>query len=124
MTRLIVLLAAVLVLVTGAADAADAAELIMFETDGCPFCIRWHKEIGPIYPKTPEGRVLPLRRARLGALPPDLKRIKNLRYAPTFVAVECGRELGRIVGYQGEDFFWGELTVIIKSISAKARPAC
>jgi hypothetical protein len=32
-----------------------------------------------------------------------------VRFTPTFVLVQDGRELGRIEGYPGEDFFWGLL---------------
>ncbi len=121
MTRLLAVLAAVLALGAG---TARAAELVMFETDGCPFCVRWHREIGPVYSKTEEGRLLPLRRVSLRSPPPDLKRLKNLRYAPTFVVVECGRELGRILGYGGDEFFWGELSTIVQSMKGRPRRAC
>ena len=33
-----------------------AADLVMVEEPGCPWCARWTAEIGPIYPKTAEGR--------------------------------------------------------------------
>ena len=41
---------------------AHAAELVMFERPGCPWCKRWHTEIGPAYPLTTEGKAAPLRR--------------------------------------------------------------
>ncbi|MBL3206218.1 thioredoxin family protein, partial [Klebsiella pneumoniae] len=31
------------------------------------------------------------------------------RYTPTFILVDGGREIGRIEGYPGADFFWGLL---------------
>ena len=33
---------------------------------------------------------------------------------PTFVLAEGGREVGRIVGYHGEDFFYGMLDGLLK----------
>jgi hypothetical protein len=101
------------------AGTALAAELVMVEAEGCPFCLRWHREIGPVYPKTEEGRLAPLRRVSLRALPADLKSVKNLRYAPTFVVMQCGREAGRILGYSGDDFFWGELSAILRNLKSK-----
>ena len=92
----------------------------MVYAKGCPWCAKWHREIGPIYPKTAEGRRLPLRVVRMDTLPPDLRFLQNLRYAPTFVAVRCGREAGRITGYGGDDMFWGELGEIVR----KLRPTC
>jgi len=93
-----------------------AAELVMFEDPGCPWCRRWHAEIGPAYPRTVEGKAAPLRRhhireqARAGVL---LKQ--PIIVTPTFVLAEEGREIGRIVGYAGEDFFYGLLVNLLKS---------
>jgi hypothetical protein len=87
--------------------AGGEVELVMFELASCPYCQRWHREIGPIYPKTTEGRRAPLRRVDLQApRPPDLAGIENILYTPTFVLTQGGREVGRITGYPGEDFFW------------------
>ena len=48
---------------------ARAAELAMFDRADCPVCIRWNKEVGPTYPKTPESRRAPLHRVAIGADP-------------------------------------------------------
>ena len=86
----------------------SAAELIMLEEDGCPWCERWNKEVGVVYHKTPEGQRAPLRRLDIHkALPPELKFLTKGRYTPTFVLIDKGREISRIRGYPGEDFFWG-----------------
>ncbi|MDB5551090.1 MAG: hypothetical protein JWL86_1074, partial [Rhizobium sp.] len=37
----------------------------MFERGGCVWCARWNREIAPIYDKTDEARVLPLRRINM-----------------------------------------------------------
>jgi hypothetical protein len=36
-------------------------------------------------------------------------------FMPTFVLVENGKELARIEGYPGEDFFWGLLGMMLKA---------
>ena len=93
-----------------AAAPAAAAELVMFESRGCEWCVRWHEEIGPIYPKTAEARCAPLRQVDIHEpRPADLAAIGGIRYTPTFVILDDGREIGRIVGYPGEDFFWALL---------------
>jgi hypothetical protein len=105
-----------LVLLAGGMPAA-AAELLMFEDRGCAWCAAWHEEIGPIYPKTAEGRRAPLRRVDLGeARPPDLSELRAITYTPTFVLLEQGEEVGRILGYPGEDFFWGLLGELIERL--------
>lgn len=82
----------------------------MFEEDGCIWCEQWNREIGPIYPKTPEGKLAPLRRVDIRAPLPDGLTLANAPfYTPTFVLVRDGQELARIEGYPGEAFFWGLL---------------
>lgn len=105
------------------AGAARAAELVLFELDGCGWCTKWHAEIGRIYPNTEEGRLLPLRRVPLGKPPRDVRTAQPVTVAPTFVVAECGAERGRVVGYNGEDQFWGELAAIIRTMKAEGRPA-
>ncbi|HSK38795.1 MAG TPA: transcriptional regulator [Arenibaculum sp.] len=114
-------LAAVLACLAGllAGYPAAAAELVMFEEPGCPWCAAWHARIGPIYPKTPEGRRAPLRRVDMTASrPDDLRAIKGVVHSPTFVLVDDGREIGRILGYPGEDFFWALLGELMGRLDA------
>ena len=119
-TRLLAI-AAVAAWALDADRRADAAELVMFEEAGCSWCAVWDEEIAPIYPKTPEGRIAPLRRVDLhGSRPSDLKGLKGIRYTPTFVLVVGGQEIGRIQGYPGEDFFWGLLGKLIAQLESTA----
>ncbi|WP_323776006.1 hypothetical protein [Leisingera sp.] len=83
-----------------------AAELVMVEQPGCEWCARWNEEIAPVYPKTSEGGFAPLRRVDLRALPDDLQVARRVMFTPTFLIVDGGRELARLEGYPGEDFFW------------------
>jgi hypothetical protein len=89
-------------------SAARAAELIMVERAGCSVCVRWEREIAPIYPKTPEGVRAPLRRVDIGAAD-RLGLTEPVRFTPTFVIVDHGQEVGRITGYSNDDMFWGLL---------------
>jgi hypothetical protein len=109
-------LAAALLLV-GFAVEAQAAELFMYRRAGCGWCAAWDQAIGPIYPKTELGRRLPLRQVDLDRDDrPDISLVRPVRYTPTFVVVEDGREIGRIEGYPGEDFFWGLLGKLARAL--------
>lgn len=102
------------------ASGARAAELVMFEESGCPWCRRWHAEVGVGYPKSEEGRRAPLRTVDLhGSRPADLAFINGLRASPTFVLIDDGREIGRIIGYPGADFFWGLLAQMLERVPVK-----
>ena len=98
---------------------AQAAELVMFEQDACEWCEAWEEDIGVIYGKTPEGKQAPLRRVDIFSdRPSDLVWLRGARFTPTFVLIEDGREIGRIDGYPGEDFFWGLLGKMLQGLPA------
>jgi thioredoxin-related protein len=98
---------------------ARAAELVMFEQAGCGWCEAFDREIAPIYSKTAEGRLAPLRRVDIAReLPRDLAFLDVERLTPLFVLVDRGREIGRIRGYPGEDHFWGLLGMLMQKLDA------
>jgi len=109
---MIKLLAAVMMLapiwaIAPSLPRAEAAELVMFEQEGCVWCAKFNAEIAPGYAKSDEGRIAPLRRVDINDdIPADLSGIPVERFTPTFVLVENGEEVGRIRGYPGSEFFW------------------
>ena len=88
------------------AQSTLAADLVMVEQEGCHWCAKWNEEISHIYPNTDEGRRAPLRRVNLRALPDDIAFESKPVFTPTFVLVDDGKELARMEGYAGDEFFW------------------
>ena len=112
-----------LCLVVMLAGAADAAELVMYRRDGCPWCAKWDREIGPIYPKTDFSKRAPLRLINLDH-DRDLPITHGaIRYTPTFVLVENAKEVGRIEGYPGDMFFWPRLSDLLEALTQPAASA-
>lgn len=98
---------------------ALAAELVMYTRAGCPFCIRFERDVAPVYAKTPEGRAAPLRRIELpagGVRSGGL--LEPVAATPTFVLMEDGREIGRITGYLDDGIFWGLLGRLVAVIES------
>jgi hypothetical protein len=96
---------------------AGRAELLMFDDPGCPYCRKWHSEVASAYRNSPEGRLAPLRVLQVRAGRPEGVTLASpVRYTPTFVLVQDGREIGRVNGYGGADFFWGQLEPLIKKL--------
>ena len=92
----------------GAAELLDGqTRLVMVDDAGCVYCAQWDREVRQGYEASPEGRFAPLIRLRIGS--PALSGIGRLAYTPTFVLIVRGEEAGRIIGYGGADFFWGEV---------------
>lgn len=94
-------------LATVALPSLHAAELLMVESDDCPFCQRFHAEIGKVYPKTDEGQLAPLRTWQLSTpFPENFQLAERVTFTPTFILMDKGIEVDRLIGYQGDEFFW------------------
>ena len=118
-SSLFVLAALALFLLVGGSSGTRSAELIMFEQHFCEWCEVWEKEVGIVYSKTNEGKKVPIRKINIhGPRPSDLNGLKPVIYTPTFVLVHNGSEVGRILGYPGEDHFWGLLGVMLERLPA------
>lgn len=93
---------------------AEAAELLMFEQKACPFCEAFNREIAPDYPKSVAGGRAPLRHvdiweSRTGGV----EGLDPAVFTPTFVLVDDGKEVGRLMGYPGRRYFYAEIEELI-----------
>jgi thioredoxin-related protein len=104
-------------------SAANAAQLVVFGSKRCPYCLAWEREIGRIYPRTEEAWLAPLRRVDVeGRLPADLTQLRDVQVSPTFVLVDEGYEVGRIVGYDGPSTFWPQLRRLLARLRTRQPP--
>jgi len=111
------LLAGIIVGFVFYSSPAKATELIMFSQAGCAYCDRWNEEVGFIYSKTEEAKIAKFRELDIHKKwPVEFRNIKPIIYTPTFVIIDRGQEIGRILGYISEDFFWGHLNRILGKI--------
>jgi hypothetical protein len=96
-----------------------ASELVMFEQGGCVWCARWNRDVGPVYDKTAEAKVLPLRRVDIGQQSAaGITLTAPVIYTPTFVVVDNGREIGRVTGFINDDaLFWGLLDTLVAKLA-------
>jgi thioredoxin-related protein len=105
-----------------ASPALWASELVMFKQPGCVHCLRWDREVGALYAKTDEARALPLRRVDIRSQGASgIALAMPVRYTPTFVVVDAGREVGRITGYSNDDAFWGLLGALAAKLPGASR---
>jgi thioredoxin-related protein len=92
----------------------------MFRRVGCPWCAAWDREIGPIYAKTELGQRIAIRLIDLDQRDAMKFKLESpVRFTPTFVLLDEDREIGRIEGYPGEDFFWVRLERLVPSSTEK-----
>jgi hypothetical protein len=105
---------------TVTATAVAGAELLMFEDPGCPWCRRWNAEIAPGYAQSPEGHRAPLRRVPIREpAKAGVGLARPVTATPTFVLIEAGREVGRLVGYSGSEFFYPLLDELLARLPAE-----
>lgn len=98
----------------------------MVEEAGCVYCEKFNNEIAPVYPNTIEGKLAPLKRIDLAdGWPNELNQFKPETLTPTFILIENDHELGRLYGYQGDEFFWfllGELLNKLEPETTEKKP--
>ena len=106
-----------------AVAAATPFRLLMVERAGCVYCHMWNSDLGPIYPKTREGRLAPLEHVQLSDMPPEDATIgAKVIYTPTFILLKDNTEVARLEGYASEDFFWGLLGQALRDNGADLFP--
>ncbi|MEM7496643.1 MAG: thioredoxin family protein [Pseudomonadota bacterium] len=119
MTHVIAILALAALLLPGPATAG-ALRLLMLDQAACEWCEQWEAEIGGAYHLTDEGRAAPLTRASIHEpLPEGVTLERRAHFTPTFVLLEDGREVGRLEGYAGADFFYPMLDRLLRDAGAK-----
>ena len=102
---------------------SSAAELVMFQQGGCVWCARWDREVGLVYDKTAEAKLLPLRRVDISQqTSAGVTLAARVIYTPTFVVVEGGREIGRITGFINDEAFWGLLDALAAKLERPPEP--
>ena len=117
MNRWLMPLLAAVVLIVGAAASVSAAELVMIDSRACSYCAKFKREIMPGYAGTPAGLVAPLRLVSpLRKWPADLRGVKQTPFAPVFILVDNGREVGRFFGYASAQTFWAKLNPLISDL--------
>ena len=92
----------------------QAAELVMIDARSCSYCAKFRRDVAPTYDGTALGQVAPLRRVSAqGSWPNDLAGVRRAPFAPVFILVENGREIGRFAGYTDAQAFFASLEPLI-----------
>ena len=96
-------------------------KLLYFYSDTCAYCKAWENEIANIYLKTEFEDQFKLSFIDFSSNA-DFEKYgisKIVKVTPTFIFVKDKTEVGRIVGYNGQELFWWQVDEILKSNSLK-----
>lgn len=88
--------------------------LIMVDDPACRFCRKFDAEVGPGYPSTRQGRIAPLIKLRRDSYELGALGLAPAVYTPTFILMRGKREVGRMTGYPGAEYFFEELDTLIE----------
>jgi thioredoxin-related protein len=107
---------------TGLAWATERKlELLFVDRSGCPWCTRFEQETMAAYLASDLAKDVPLKRASLDdGQPRGVILVEPVRFTPTFVLLEHGREVARIVGYRDNATFFGLIEKQIADQRGKA----
>ena len=102
---------------------AVATELIMFSMASCGYCQAFLKEVAPTYADSDFAKLLPLRIISMDrvAAPKwydeayNARKIDGIAGTPTFVVFSNGEEKARLIGYQGMQNFYDDMSNFIES---------
>ena len=99
---------------------ASAAELFMIHNPFCPYCQAFMNDVAPEYNETKHGLPLIIIDVTIDKNAEWLEReiragnIYNVRGTPTFIIYDDGKEIGRVEGYGGKEWFYEKLDEAVK----------
>jgi hypothetical protein len=103
---------------------ASGFRLLMIEQPSCIYCRIFNRDVAPAYAASPEGQAVPLVHADLrGPWPEGVTLVSRPTVTPTFILIgPDGVERDRLMGYPGDDFFWGYLTRMLTRAGVQIVP--
>lgn len=117
MTRFIVTTALILLSIASPrSQTAEAEDILVYVYQkDCGACMKFDKEVAPLYPNTTEAQRLPMVKVSLedwqsGQHPFQQCRVGEVFGTPTFVQLHNCAEIDRITGYSSDELFWLGLT--------------
>ena len=117
------LISACLAMVAWATADSDV-NLVYIYSPTCGACQQFDREVAPIYPKTREAQLLPLRKIdleawRSGQTPFTDCSLPAVLGTPTFIHMRGCEEIDRVTGYSDQELFWLSLGRMVNRVDPK-----
>jgi hypothetical protein len=106
------------------ATADSDVNLVYIYSPTCGACQQFDREVAPIYPKTREAQLLPLRKIdleawRSGQTPFTDCSLPAVLGTPTFIHMRGCEEIDRVTGYSDQELFWLSLGRMVNRVDPK-----
>ncbi len=91
-------------------------ELIVMEAPECIYCGLFRRDVLPSYEASERGKDLPIRFVDINDEAANrLVLVAPVDTVPTFLVVKDNKEIGRIPGYMGPEFFFHSINYLLSS---------
>ncbi len=95
---------------------ASNLELVVMEAPGCTYCELFRRDVLPSYQASERAKEMPIRFLDINDITAeDLGLDTAIDIVPTFVVLKDHKEVGRIPGYMGPEYFFHSINHLISS---------
>jgi len=91
-------------------------ELVVIEAPGCIYCTLFRRDVLPSYAASPRSKDLPIRFVDINDEAASAISIDYpVDIVPTFLVLKNNKEVGRIPGYTGPEFFFHTINYLLST---------
>lgn len=91
-------------------------ELVVMEAPGCTYCTLFRRDVLPSYQASERAKDVPIRFVDINDEAASALGLDGpVDVVPTFVVLQNNKEIGRIPGYTGPEFFFHTMNYLLSS---------
>lgn len=90
--------------------------LVVMEAPGCDYCEIFRRDVLPAYEASERAKDMPVRFVDINDAAADALGLEGpVDVVPTFVVLKDNKEIGRIPGYTGPEYFFHHINYLLTS---------
>jgi thioredoxin-related protein len=91
-------------------------ELVVMEAPGCTYCTLFRRDVLPSYEASPRAKDMPIRFVDVNDEAAEGLGLQSpVDIVPTFLVLKNNKEVGRIPGYTGPEYFFHTINYLIST---------
>lgn len=102
--------------IDAALPASENFELVVMEAPGCTYCTLFRRDVLPSYEASPRAKDMPIRFVDVNDEAAEALGLETpVDIVPTFLVLKNNKEVGRIPGYTGPEYFFHTINYLLTS---------
>ncbi|MEQ1717663.1 MAG: thioredoxin fold domain-containing protein [Hyphomicrobium sp.] len=102
--------------IDAALPASENFELVVMEAPGCTYCTLFRRDVLPSYEASPRAKDMPIRFVDVNDEAAEALGLETpVDIVPTFLVLKNHKEVGRIPGYTGPEYFFHTINYLLTS---------